>query len=220
MFEQIEAIIFDMDGTLIDSMWMWHEIDSEFLARFGCEKPANLHMEIEGMGFPEASVYFKEHFPIPHTPEEIQQMWHEMAEYKYLHEVSLKKGVAEFLARMSAKGIRMGIATSNSRKITGGVLKALGIGRYFQTVVTADEVEHSKPSPDIYLKAAAGLGISPEHCLVFEDIPAGIIAGKRAGMRVCAVEDDFSAHQLAYKQELADYFIHSFTELKGKELAE
>ena len=136
-----------------------------------------------------------------------------MAEYKYLHEVPLKEGVSSFLARMEQRGIPMGIATSNSRRLADGVLEVLGIRKYFRTVVTSCEIERSKPAPDIYLKAAEQLGVPPQACLVFEDVPAGITAGKRAGMKVCAVEDDFSADLFETKKELADYYIRSFAEL-------
>ena len=97
MLKGIDAVIFDMDGSLVDSMWMWHEIDIEYLGRFGIELPPDLQSKIEGMSFHETAVYFKENFLIPDSLEEIKRTWNEMAWDKYTHEVPLKPGISEFL---------------------------------------------------------------------------------------------------------------------------
>ena len=117
---------------------------------------------------------------------------------------------AEFLKK---KGIRMGIATSNAQDMVAAVLDSLDIRSYFGVVATACEVAAGKPAPDIYLNVAADLGVQPEKCLVFEDVPAGILAGKRAGMRVGAVEDVFSLSMTEEKKELADFYIRDYREL-------
>lgn len=109
--------------------------------------------------------------------------------------------------------MKAGIATSNGRAMVDAVLDSLGIRRYFQVVATACEVAAGKPAPDIYLNVAGRLGVSPEDCLVFEDIPAGIQAGKRAGMTVFAVEDEFSRHMRDEKAALADYYINDYYEM-------
>ena len=93
------------------------------------------------------------------------------------------------------------------------VLESLEIRPYFQVVATACEVANGKPAPDIYLEVAKRLGVEPASCMVFEDVPAGIQAGKSAGMEVCAVEDDFSVKMRAEKEQLADYFIEDYEEL-------
>lgn len=93
------------------------------------------------------------------------------------------------------------------------VLKSLGLEQYFQVVATACEVAAGKPAPDIYLEVARRLGAKPENCLVFEDVPAGIMAGKNAGMKVIAVEDDFSKTMKEEKEQLADRLIHDFYEV-------
>ena len=92
-------------------------------------------------------------------------------------------------------------------------MKARGIDRYFSSVVTGCEVKAGKPAPDIYLQAARNLGVSPEACMVFEDVPAGIRAGKRAGMTVTAVADEFSAGLSDEKRRLADYYIEDYRAL-------
>ena len=213
MLRDIDAVIFDMDGSLVDSMWMWRAIDLAYLGKFGISLPENLQSEIEGMSFGETAVYFKEHFPIPDSLEEIKADWNRMAWDKYMYEVPLKQGIPEFLAGCSANGIKLGIATSNSRELVENVAKVHRLREYFTSIMTGCDVARGKPFPDIYLAVAEQLGASPGRCLVFEDIVAGIQAGKNAGMRVCAVEDSYSAQDREKKKRLADYYIEEYTGL-------
>ena len=211
--ENKKAMLFDLDGTLVDSMWMWEAIDIEFLGAYGYECPDDIQRAIEGMSFSETAVYFKERFDLPLSLEEIKAVWTRMSIDKYRHEVPLKPGVLEFLKYCKANGIRTGIGTSNGSEIVDAVLTSLKVKEYFDAVVTACEVAHGKPEPDIYLEVAKRLGVQPENCLVFEDIPAGIMAGKAAGMPVIAMEDDFSADLMDEKRALADAVISDYREL-------
>jgi len=94
------------------------------------------------------------------------------------------------------------------------VVESLNISGYMDEIHTSCEVEKGKPAPDIYLLVAEYLGVKPEECLVFEDIPEGLLSGKRAGMKVCAVEDEFSASMTEEKKELADYYITHYDEVR------
>lgn len=213
MLNKKKAVIFDLDGTLVDSMWMWKDIDIEFLKVYGYECPDDLQKAIEGMSFSETASYFKERFRLPLALEEIKAIWTEMSLNKYRHEVPLKQGVREFLQYLKERGLKAGIATSNGREMVDAVIASLNIGPYFQVITTACEVAAGKPEPDIYLKVADSLQVQPEDCLVFEDVPAGILAGKRAGMKVCAVEDEFSREMRAEKRSLADYYINDYFDI-------
>ncbi len=213
MWKEKKAVIFDLDGTVVDSMWMWKSIDMEYLGGFGIDLPEDLHKSISGKSFSETAAYFKETFDLPDSVEEIKNAWNTMAMHKYTHEVPLKTGMLEFLKQLKKNGIRTGIATSNSLELVGAVLKSLSVEEYFDEVHTACEVAKGKPAPDIYLLVAERLGVKPEDCLVFEDISEGILAGKAAGMEVCAIEDEFSAKDREEKQRLADYYIVDYTEL-------
>ena len=213
MLRDIEAVIFDMDGSLVDSMWMWRAIDIEYLGRYGIALPEDLQTKIEGMSFRETACYFKEHFAIPDSLEEIMAEWNRMAWNKYMYEVPLKKGIPDFLRHCREKGIRLGIATSNSRELVENVAAVHNLREYFTCIMTGSEVLRGKPNPDIYLAVAHGLGVPAGRCLVFEDIVAGILAGKNAGMRVCAVEDEYSADSRDRKRELADYYIDDYVGL-------
>lgn len=214
MLKGIKAVLFDMDGSLVDSMWIWPEVDREYMEKYHLIQPETLHKDIEGMSYVETAQYFLDIFPsLSFTPEEICAEWTEMTMELYKTQVHLKPGAGEFLERMKAQGILLGIATSNARALADAALDALKIRQYFSVVCTADEAARGKPAPDVYLLAAKKLQVLPEHCLVFEDIPNGIRAGKNAGMKVCAVHDQFSVPLEMEKRELADYYIRDYREI-------
>lgn len=210
MLENIKAVIFDLDGTLIDSMGVWYEIDVEYLGGYGFSVPSDLQRMIEGMSFTEVAVYFKERFHIPEPIEEIKKIWKDMAMDKYCNHVSLKPGAADFIKYLHANGIKMAVASSNDRKLIEAVLDNHGLLPYFSCVITACDVNKGKPAPDVYLKAASLLNVEPGECLVFEDIVPGIMSGKNAGMIVCAVEDTYSIPQKEEKRASADYYIEDY----------
>lgn len=213
MWKEKDAVIFDLDGTLVDSMWMWRQIDNEFLGARNIELPEDLQEKIEGMSFRETAVYMKKRFSLKETEEELMGIWNEMAFEKYQNHVPLKKGLLSFLKMLKEKGIKLGIASSNSQFLVETVLKSQGIYHYFDSIHTANEVEKGKPAPDIYLLVAKDLDVIPEKCLVFEDIVQGILAGKNAGMTTCAIYDAYSEKEDDNKREVADFYIRDYTEL-------
>lgn len=210
---EFDAVIFDMDGSLVDSMWIWHRIDEEYLGKFGIALPEDLQKQIEGMSFTETAQYFKSNFPIPDSLEQMKQDWNRMAYEKYCTQVPYKKGAREFLDWCREHGKKMGVATSNSRELVNAAGEALGFDAYFDCIMTACEAKKGKPAPDIYLAVAERLGVCPERCVVFEDILPGIQAGQAAGMKVVAVEDAYSAKVREDKKQLADYYIEDFRDL-------
>ena len=213
MITNIKACIFDLDGTLVDSMWMWPDIDREYLNRFEIEYDDNLKNEIDGISFHETAVYFKNKFGISDSVEKICKDWEDMAYDKYKYEVKEKPGCKKFLEHIRSKGIKMGIATSNNRSMVDVVLESLNMKDFFEVITTSDEVKRGKPAPDVYLTTANLLNVEPKNCLVFEDVVAGIMAGKSAGMKVCAIEDDFTKEVRQKKKELSDYYIVDYSEL-------
>lgn len=211
--DNFRAVIFDLDGTLIDSMGMWKQIDTEFLGERNIAMPHDLQRQIEGMSFDETAVYFKTQFGLKESLEQIKDIWNRMALEKYSFGMRLKPGVLSFLHILQAKEIMIGIATSNSLFLTKACLAGLDILNYFDVIISGTEITNGKPQPDVYLAAAGKLGVKPEDCLVFEDIPNGILAGKRAGMTVCAIYDDYSANVDEKKHQLADYYIFDYNEV-------
>jgi len=207
------AVIFDLDGTLIDSMWVWKQIDIDYLAKKQIAFPDKFQSDLDGMSFTETAVYFKERFELHDSVEAIKQEWIDMSYQKYTEEVNLKEGVLPFLKSLADRNIPLGIGTSSNRDLAEGVLKHHGIFHYFSTLRTSCEVEAGKPNPAIFLKVAEDLGIAPEDCLVFEDTLAGVQAAKNAGMSVIAIEEAAHAHLREKIEALADQFIKSFNEL-------
>lgn len=216
MFQNIDAVIFDIDGTLLNSMSVWTDIDDIFLEKYNLQEPEGFHEGMEGMSYSETAEYFLRLFPtLTHTSEELQQEWYDMAYHIYATDVRMKKGAYEFLHDLKRQGYRLGVATSNHRNLAIHALQAQGVYELFDSVWTAGEAGAGKPAPDVYLKVAESLHVQPERCLVFEDVPMGILAGKSANMKVCAVEDDFSHGQIEKKKEYADYYIQDYTQIQA-----
>lgn len=214
MLEGKKALIFDMDGSLVDSMWIWPEVDRIYMEKYNLTPPDNFYEAIEGISYTETAQYFVDTFQTPgQTRERIMQEWRDMTIELYATKVFPKPGVMELLDEMKRRGVLLGIATSNDREIAEAALRARGLDAYFDSVRTSCEVATGKPAPDVYLKVAEDLGVEPKDCLIFEDVPNGIRAGKNAGMEACAVYDDFSAKCDAEKRRLADYYIRDFYEV-------
>ena len=212
-FDDYDAVIFDLDGTLVDSMWVWEDVDITYLGNYGYEVPEDLHRSLDGLSIIETAYYFQKRFGIKESAEEMISEWNRLAKQYYGNRVPLKKGVAEFLYALAKEGFKCGIASSNSKELIETVLNAHDITRFFDCVLSGSEIERSKPAPDIYLEVAKRRDADPSRILVFEDIVQGIMAGKNAGMTVCAVEDDYSLDLVDEKKRLSDHWIDDFTEL-------
>ena len=151
-----EAVIFDLDGSLVDSMWMWKAIDIEYLAGHGIEAPATLQKDIGGRSFVETARYFKDRFNLSDSIEKIGDDWNRMAWDKYTNEVPLKEGVSALLDRCMQNGIKLGIASSNSTELINQVLSSHGIKDKFQSVKSGTQVVKGKPAPDTARYKALG----------------------------------------------------------------
>lgn len=213
MFDNIEAAIFDMDGTLVDSMWIWHEIDREYLAKHGIEVPKTLSNDIAHMNFHDVAIYFKNTFNLPYEQEEIEGHWNEMAYEAYAKKVKLKPGAKEFLETLKAKNIKIALATSNNKILLEVCLKANGVYEYFDAITMTSEAPRGKDFPDVYLLTAKKLGVNPENCIVFEDLLTAIKGAKQAGMKVVGVYDEASKKQHLDMKAVADEFILDYKNL-------
>lgn len=192
MEKQYDAVIFDLDGTLIDSMWIWKDIDMRYLMQHGYELPDDLQKSIEGMSTTETAQYFKNRFGIQDTIDTIKSEWIEMAWDYYANIIEMKAGAFKYLHQLHRKGIKIGLGTSNFRNLAEISLKRHDVLHLFKAIRTSSEVASGKPSPDVFLKVAEDLQVEPSRCLVFEDTHAGVIAAKRAGMDVIAIFDELS----------------------------
>ena len=219
MLKDITAVIFDLDGTLIDSMWVWDQIDEDYLSKKNIEVPKNLNSEIAHLSFNQVAKYFKKRFNLEDSLDDIKNSWNTMAYYHYSTDIKLKNGVKEFLDFLKSLNIKIALATSNSMNLLEAALKNNGIYEYFDSITLTDEVSVGKHEPDVYLLAAKKLGVDPKNCLVFEDIIQAVIGAKKAGMKVIAVEDTRSLSDKNKLLEASDEFITDFSELLNKNFA-
>ena len=213
IIDNAKAVLFDLDGTVVDSMWIWKQIDIDYFARCGLMLPDNYQKEIEGLSFYETAVYTHDKY-IPHVSvEDMMAAWNEMAYEHYATKVRPKEYIDVFLEILKKHEIKLGIATSNSRKLCCATLENNGLLNYFDSIITGEDCPAGKPAPDVYLMSAKALNADPAKCIVFEDICNGIYAGNRAGMITVAVHDDYSAYQWEEKCNLADHCIMSYKEI-------
>ncbi|MCD8023501.1 MAG: HAD family phosphatase, partial [Lachnospiraceae bacterium] len=168
MLSQTDAVIFDLDGTLVDSMWVWYDIDVEFLGRYGQMPTPDLSVAIEGMGFTETAQYFKERYAIPLSIEEIKAEWNRMAVTVYVTNVPLKPGAEDFLHYLKQQGFPVAIASSNSQELIRAALSNNHVDDCFDCIVTSCEAAKGKPAPVVYLLAAGKLVVKQERCMFFE----------------------------------------------------
>ena len=208
-----EGAIFDLDGTLLDSMNVWRRIDVEFLARRGFEVPGDYMEAITPLGAGAAADYTIARFGLKERPEDIIEEWLSMAREAYAFTVPLKPSVKAYLEQLKRLEIPIAAATSSERELILPALERNGILPYFDAIVTVREVSRGKGHPDIYERAAGILNRAPEYCVVYEDIIEGIRGANRGGFYTVGVydpESDFSRE--AIKRE-ADHYINDFGEL-------
>ncbi|HHU68802.1 MAG TPA: HAD family phosphatase [Thermoanaerobacterales bacterium] len=213
MLGNVKAVIFDMDGTIVDSMWVWDEVDIKFLGKRGIPVHKDLHECINGMSFSETAKYFKKRFNLNDSIIDIKNEWTLLADDYYKNRISLKKGVDDLIKTFFKNNFKLGIGSSSSKHFIEIVLNRFLLKEYFHSIRVSCEVEKGKPYPDVYLKVAEDLLVNPKDCLVFEDSKAGVIAAKSAGMKVYAVADNYSRKDWDEIREIADGFFVSFNDV-------
>lgn len=212
----LEAIIFDMDGVLVDSEYTYFQSKSQILSEAGHEVEDSYHFQFMGTTSDYMWEKMKQEFSLPlSVAEYIQQM-------TALRQAMIKRDgirviphVQEFVKGLSQAGLKLAVASSSSLAEIKVNLAEIGLSEYFSEVVSTEEVEHSKPAPDVYLAAAERIGIMPENCLGIEDTKNGTGAVRNAGM-VCVgfANPAFPKHDLAF----ADRVVSSFSELDADSL--
>lgn len=211
--KNIEGAVFDLDGTLLDSSWVWEKVDEKFLGDRGFQVPDDYVDEISPLGAERAAVYTIERFGLNEDKGDIVREWIEMAKKEYATEVVCKPYAKEFLEELHKLNIKMAVATSSDRELFMKTLEREGILKYFQKIVTVDEVERGKGYPDIYEEAARRIKVNPHKCLVFEDILAGVTGASLGEFNVVAVFDEKSKHNWEKIKSISKYSINDYKEL-------
>jgi HAD superfamily hydrolase (TIGR01509 family) len=182
----IEAVVFDMDGVLIQSEEVWDEVREAYVRERGGRYDAEVQRAMMGMSSTEWSRYLHETAGVPDEPQAInEEVVRRMLE-SYRARLPLIDGAVEAVQRLAAR-YRLGLASSSNRPLIDAVLDAAGLAPYFEVTVSSEEVERGKPAPDVYLEAARRLGVDPARIVAVEDSHGGIRSAKAAGMRVIAI---------------------------------
>ncbi len=208
-----KGIIFDLDGTLLDSMGVWNDVDIEFFKRRNIPLTDEYKEKIKSMHFDTAAKYTKETYNLPESEKEIIDEWLELCEEAYSTTVMLKDGAKEFIKYCKECGLKLTIATASTDKISEAVLRNNGVREYFDAKTYVEEVGKDKHEPDVYLLAARKLGLEPKECIVCEDILIGLKSAKKVGFTTVAMYDEDSKDEWEEICETSDINIHSFAVL-------
>jgi len=182
----IAAVVFDLDGVLLDSEQVWDEVREELVKERGGRWHDRAQTEMMGMSSIEWSRYMHDELGVPDPPQEISADVVRRLEEVYRQRLPLIDGAHEAVERLAARW-PLGLASSSNREVIDLVLDLSGLARFFRVTVSSEEVPRGKPEPDVYLEAARGLGVPPERCAAVEDSHNGIRSAKAAGMRVIAI---------------------------------
>ena len=201
----IKGLIFDLDGTLIDSMHVWEEVDRQFFKRHGFSYDEHFVASLAGLSLSACADRFIDYFQLEMTKTELIKEWQQMAYEQYAFHISENPGVRAFL--QSVEQLPKIIATSNNLLLSEMCLQQLDLIRYFQEIVSYQQLNCSKDQPFIYQYAAERLDLKPEECMVFEDLQLPMQIAKQAGFKVIGVGEHC---------DFCDLSIRDFNDLLGE----
>jgi HAD superfamily hydrolase (TIGR01509 family) len=206
----MKSYIFDLDGTLFDSMDVWENLDIQFLTRREIPVPFDLKEAMIHMSYPEAALYTIKRFGLKESVWDLINEWNDLALYAYEKTVQLKPYAKEYLLFSHERKIKLAIATSLSEKLYTTALCRHGIKDLFQVICSTENDPQGKKDPGIFLRTAKALKTEPKDCIVFEDILAAIKSAKRIGMTVYGVYDKSSDRDWAEIKRTAHGTLHDF----------
>lgn len=210
---KIDGVIFDADGTLLDSMYVWGNLAEEYLKSIGVEPKSTVNSDVENMSVAESALYLKNEYELKLDADEIIDGIALFAEEKYRCEIKLKQGAEEFLKALDEKEVKMCIATSGDRKSVWTALKNNHADKYFSDIVTCGEAGEGKTSSKVFELALQRLEASKENTVVVEDALFAAQTAKAAGFNVACIYDESELNQADLK-ELSDWYFKDFYEAK------
>ncbi len=212
---KIKGAIFDLDGTVLDSMYVWDGIARRYLEQKGITPRPDLEKAISTLSLRQAVDYFKKEYNTEDDFDTVLKLTHELVGGLYRNEVKAKPGVRELLLKLSKSGVRMCIATATEQKMAADALENNKILDFFDKILTCTEVGAGKDQPLIYLKALEFLGTPKDSTLVFEDSLFAMKTAKSAGFKVLAIMDSNNESSREQIEKTADFVVDSFYEAKS-----
>ena len=209
---RIRGAIFDVDGTLLDSMFIWDTIGEAYLRSIGYQPKENLNETFKNMSLHQAARYYQTEYGVTRSIDEIMDGVNAMLERYYRFEVPLKPGAAELLERLRQDGVKLCIATATDRHLVEAALDRCGVLSCFGEIFTCNEVGHGKDEPDIFEAALRFLGTRREETLVFDDALYAVRTAKEAGFPVAAVYDSHERSQAEVRAR-SDLYLEDLTQL-------
>lgn len=213
---RIRGAIFDVDGTLLDSMFIWDTIGETYLRSIGYEPREKLNEVFKNMSLFQAARYYRTEYGVTLSIDEIMNGVNAMLERYYRFEVSLKPGVAELLERLRQDGVRLCIATATDRYLVEAALERCGVLSCFGAIFTCNEVGHGKDEPDIFEEALRFLGTEKAETVVFDDALYAVRTAKEAGFPVAVIYDSHEKNQEGLRA-LADFYIEDFSQVSAED---
>lgn len=210
-----DGAIFDVDGTILDSMWVWSAATVKFAKERGMEFSNEMLASFKDMTLEESMPIIKEKFGLEYSLEDMKNEFFRLCAEEYINNVPAKAGIKEYMQFLKSKGVKIAIATSGYRELCEAALTRLGMIEYIDAFALSSEVGVNKSNPDIYLLAAERIGVAPHDCMVFEDILAGVRGAKTGGMQTTAIFDKSGEENWEAVKSEADRAILSWEELKN-----
>lgn len=211
---KLKCAIFDFDGTLFDSMFIWDMVGEVYLRSIGKEPKPSMCEDIRALSLYQSSCYFQKEYDINSSVEEIMEGINKTIESFYINEVQPKPGVVEFLTQMKLHGVVMCIATASERYQIEAALRRCHMEHLFDSIFTCTEVGHGKDEPAIFRKAMECFHADRENTIIFEDALHAVQTAKKDGFKVAVVFDGSEKRQTEL-QQLSDYYITDYEQMAG-----
>jgi len=211
----MEAAIFDLDGTLLDSMPIWQGLGENYLLQKKLQPASGLQDVLKTMSLPQAAQYFQSAYGLREDEETIIAEIETLLADLYRYEVPLKAGAAEYLQTLQEQNVKMCIATATERNLAESALERLGIRKYFSAILTSSEVKAGKEDPLIFQRAFEHLGAPLTKTVIFEDALHAVETATAAGFRVVGVHDETATKDMERIKALTEQYIYSFSDWKG-----
>lgn len=209
------SAIFDFDGTIADSLYVWEEVDRLFMESRGLPFQERPELLLTLHGFERWAAHLRTRFGLSDDPEDLYREWNEIGAQIYRDEVTLRPGAKEYLQSLAEKGVALALATANDPEVLQAVLEREGLDGLFCARAYGSEVPYPKDHPDIYRLALARLGVDAPGCMVFEDYLPGIVASQSIGLLTCAVGGANKRHDFSLMKRTATTWLDDFEGLRA-----